>query len=247
MFRKLLIVLLLALLAVPALAQEEGLHRVSFDGFSFAFDDALATNVNIWGYPGDSQDVMPPQVPHTLFSLYSDWPAPGFILESDAAIYVYRTAEFASYPEQANRLAQLQDLIASQMDLAGVEMLPFLPVYPAGQVVRAAAQYVDTPAVQGIRFITAYMQAREPFTSASFLYTFQGISTDGSRYISIVAPLETTLFPAELAAVDPEAFEREFDPYLADSTAALNSAAPDAFAPALSSLDALVASVRFGS
>ena len=245
MFRKMLVSLLLTLLTVPVFAQED--HTVSFDGFSFDFADSLATSVNIWGYPGDSVDVMPPQVPHTLFTLYSGWPMPQSTLESTTAIYVYRTAEFADFEEQSNRLTQLQALIASQSDLSAVEQLPFLPVYPAGQIIRARAQYVETDAVQGIRYVTAYMQAQEPFTSASFIYTFQGISTDGQHYISVIAPLDTGLFPAELSAIDPVAFQNEFNDYLAESLATLNDAAPETFTPSLDSLDALVKSIRFGA
>jgi hypothetical protein len=248
MFRKLFFILLLALFTVPALAQEETTHTASFDGVSFSFDDALATSVNIWGYPGDSVDVMPPQVPHTLFTLYSGWPMPQSTLESTAAIYVYRIAEFADFEEQSNRLAQLQDLIANRSDLTTTENpLPFMPVYPAGQIIRARTQYVETPAVQGISYVTAYMQAQEPFTGASFVYTFQGVSTDGQVYVSLIAPLATDLFPAELSAIDPAEFQAQFETYLAESAVTLNDAAPDAFTPSLDSLTALVESIRFGS
>lgn len=245
MFRKLLLILLLGLLVVPAFAQEDSTHTASFDGVSLAFDNALATSVNIWGYPGDSVDVMPPQVPHTLFTLYSGQPAPQFVLESTAAIYVYPVAEFAAFEEQTNRLNQLQALIADQPDLSAIETLPFLPVYPAGQVIRARARHVETAAVQGISYVTAYMQAREPFTGSSFLYTFQGVSTDGQYYVAVVAPLTTVLFPAELAALDPVAFEQQFDAYLAESAAALDTAAPAEFTPSLDLLDALVNSIQF--
>jgi heat shock protein HslJ len=121
-----------------------------------------------------------------------------------------------------------------------------MPVFPAGQVIRARAQYVETPAVQGISYVTVYRQDASPFLGNEFLYTFQGLSTDGTRYVSAIFPLDTALFPAETPTdFDYEAFIEGINDYFAESIAILNGASPDAFTPSLATLDALIQTFTF--
>jgi hypothetical protein len=126
-------------------------------------------------------------------------------------------------------------------------VLPFMPVFPAAQVMRARARYVDTAAVAGISFVTAYRQDASPFINNEFLYTFQGLSTDGTYYVSAIFRLMTDLFPSELPAdFDYEAFAASLMDYFTDSTALLNDATPEAFSPSLTTVDAVIQSFAFG-
>ncbi len=247
----LFMVVLLASLS-PALAQEATPARIALGAFSFVPDPALGMHVNLVQMTGEEM-IMPPQAPHTEFMLYRELPAPFNFNDAVATIYVYPVEKMAGMPDHAERLAALQALLETRSDLepymAAVETertLPFLPIFPAGQVLRARARTVETPAVSGISFITAYAQAREPFLADQFLYTFQGLSADGRYYVSVLLPLDTALFPAEPDPnFGPLELEADVAGYMQASVAALNAAAPGDFTPALDSLDALVDSFAF--
>lgn len=251
--------LLLALCALPVAAQETTSSTVSFNGFSFSFDSSLATNVNILQNPGDPVEFEAPggpQVKNTEFMLYNEFP-PTSSLESPASIRVYNTADFAGYTFFEERLQQLQTLLSEQPDLTpymtvsenlSENALPFLPVFPAAQVIRARAQYIETAAVTGVAFVTIYSQAPEPFISDVFMYTFQGISTDGQYYVSAIFRLSTDLFPSEPDPnLDYEAFVEGITEYFTESITTLNEAAPEDFTPSLTTLDAVIQSFSFSS
>jgi len=253
-----LFALLLALSVLPALAQDDAAqsHTVSYDGFSFMFDSAFASNVNITQYAGDPAEfgVGFAEVQHTAFTFYDQFPAPESWFDAKGGIRVYNTADFAGYEAYPERLAQLQTLIAEQSDLSqfmigGTESelaLPFLPTLAAAQVIRARAQVVETEDVMGISYISIYQQAQEPFLANSFFYTFQGVSKDGVHYISVLFPVTTTYFPTEIGAdFNMESFQAGFVDYVGESIATLNAAAPEDFTPSLATLDALIATFAF--
>jgi heat shock protein HslJ len=199
-----------------------------------------------------------PEVAHTQFVLYTNPPAPESIFDAPIAIRVYQTADFGPYEFPFQQLQQLETLLAERPDLAqfmavpadnsSPNVLPFMPVLPAAQVIRARAQFVETPALQGVSFVTLYSQGVSPFTAGDFFYTFQGLSADGSHYVSLVARLNTGLFPSEIPAdFDMDAFTATFNDYLNESVATLNAAAPDDFTPSLTALDALAQTFAFTS
>jgi hypothetical protein len=197
-----------------------------------------------------------PQAPYTEFLLYNGTPAPESAFDAMGSVRIYRTVDFAAYPAHQNVLIALQNLLAARPDLAQYMVwqqnmndvaLPFLPIYPAAQVIRAQAQYVDTGVVWGIRFLTTYAQGPMPLVSNSVFYTFQGISVDGTRYVSVIFNLSSSMFPAAVAQ------DFNYDAFMADlswqfngNIATLNAAAPNAFTPWLTTLDALVQSLAIG-
>jgi len=253
-----LFVLILALGAVPTFAQGDPTNTVSFNGFSFSFDPALAANVNITQFAGDPVDLDQPggpQPPYTEFLLYNDLPAPESFFDGAGGIRVYRVADMAGYTEYETRLQALQTLLTDRPDFAQFgptadnpsgTALPFLPVFAAAQVIRARAVYVETPAVLGISYVTAYRQDAYPFLGNEFIYTFQGFTPDGQFYVSAIFRLDTTLFPAEVPAdFDYEAFIENLSTYMEESVATLNAGVPEDFTPSLATLDAIVQSFSF--
>ena len=253
---RLLILLLLALSAFPGLAQNSTTHTVSFDGFSFSYESSLSSTLNIAEIAGDPTDLDQPggpQVAHTQYTLYYNTPpAPENIFDTSATIRVYNTADFAGYEFFEQELQSLQTLLAERPDLttftASTETtqeasLPFVPVYPAAQVLRARANYVDTTSFSGISYLTLYRQDVSPFLAHEFVYTFQGLSNDGSTYVSAVFWTNTSLFPAEMADdFDYEEFSANYEQYVTESVNTLKSAASEDFAPSLASLDTMISS-----
>jgi hypothetical protein len=259
MNRIVFIALALLTLAFPALAQDEtSINTINYNGVSFSYSEAIASNVNISQYAGDPVDLEQPggpEIRHTQFTLYDAFPVPEGIMDSKGAIRVYRVADFEGYEFPTFQLENLQTLLDERPDLADyaritdegnpANTLPFLPVFPAGQVITARAQYVETPAVNGISYITIYRQDVSPFLAGEFIYTFQGISSDGQLYIAAMFPVTAPDFPAEYPAdFDYEAFMANFIPYLNESVAALNNAAPQAFSPSLVDVDAIIQSMQ---
>lgn len=256
--KAILIGLALLLAVTPALAQESTTHTVAFDGFRFSFDEALARNVNISQHVPDPAEDGPwfAEPRYTQFALYNEFPVPESLLDVVGSVRVYRLADLAGYDEDLRRAEQLRALLTERPDLtpymaardnASENTLPFLPVFPAAQIVRARAHYLDAPAVSGISFVTVYSQGIGPLLADEFLWTFQGLSANGEYYVMALFPLHTGLFPQEVGAgYDPDALIARLVEYLNESIATLNAASPSDFSPSLDALDALVSTFAFG-
>jgi heat shock protein HslJ len=263
MKRKLIALTLLLIVGIfPALAQDGTSNSVQFNGFGFNFDSALATSVNISQYAGDAPDLQQPGGPeprYTQFNLYTaGQPVPEAAFDAPVSVRVYSIADITAYPDSMAQVQALQNLVAQRPDLASFMIvnsdntasnaLPYLPVLGAAQVIRARAQFVETPVLKGVSYVTVYRQDVSPFTNNEFHYTFQGVSNDGLYYVSIVAQASAPDFPVEIAGdFDYDAFNAKFNDYLNESVGKLNAAAPDAFSPSLTTLDALAQSFTISS
>lgn len=245
----------------PVMAQATT-SRVAFDGVGLSFDEALGASVDITTVPGQPTDIEQPsgpEPPHLAFTLYGPQSEATKVPKASLApgvVRFYRTADLADYGQASEELAMLNGLLSDRPDLAAYEevapdgsgsALPYLPVMPASQVIRARAQYIDTPALAGVAYVTAFRQDVSPFAASDFWYTFQGLSTDGAWYVAADFVTEAGMFPLKVTAkeadriADPERYVE----YLAQSVAQLDEAAPDAFSPPTASIDALVRSITF--
>lgn len=240
---------------MTSFAEDSTTHSIAYDGFSFTYNTELGQNVNIVHYAGDPvADAVPTfsDAAYTQFLFYNEAPAAEGMFDN-GGIRLYRTADLSAYPFMYDIVTELQTLVDEQPDLApymqisqaALFPLPFLPIATHGQVIRARAEYVETDAVRGISYITAYQAASEPFLSNSFLYTFQGISTDGQYYVSVIFPITVDAFPAETPAdFDMMAFQESLPTYYNDSMTTLNSLESDAIS-SLPFLTELVQSIAF--
>ncbi|HVU14967.1 MAG TPA: META domain-containing protein [Phototrophicaceae bacterium] len=254
-FKVLLVILLLTLGAGAALAQTSPANTVSYNGFSFSLPTSIGTNVNIAQVAGDdpsAQQPGGPAVKHTEFVFYKD-SVPDNILDGVGGIEVYQVADFNGYSDASAQLQNLQNLLAQKPDLSTYMVanadnnsndLPFVPGMPAAQVIRARANYVTTPALKGISYISAYKSDVSPFTADEFIYTFQGLSNDGSLYIVGLFRPTTTLFPATIPDnFDYDSFGQQLQQYMTQSIATLNNGQPTDFTPSLSDFDAIIQSI----
>lgn len=257
-FVVLLGVLIMAMLAILPASAQMSPNTVTFNGFSFSYDSSLTTNVNIVQFPGDALDAAypgGPQPPYTQFTLYNSFPpAPENIYgASTVGITVYRIADTAGYSFYVEQISALQNLLAARPDLApfmvvnmdqglAANTLPYIPILPAAQEIRARIEYVDLGQFSGIWYISSFGQDASPILGNELQFTFQGISADGSTYVSLVAPLNTTLIPEELPAdFDYDAFVATIGDAFNETTMIINSGAATDFTP---SLDVLVNIVR---
>jgi hypothetical protein len=242
------LVLGLSLAAFTTLAQDSEPQRVTEDGFSF--DWLLAQNIRIDRVPADPPEYGPGFAePAFMQFLFSDGlPEPVSIGDAIGGLRVYETANFEDYSEHGARLEALIELLDERPDLDEFEVLhtenmnanalPFIPVYAAGQVIRARTEYIETDDVQGIAYLTVYQEATEPFERA--LWTFQGISTDGDYYVAAIFNVTSDVFPEDTSGF----VVGRFNEYRAKMVRWLNDADPESFEPALPTLEALVESIK---
>lgn len=230
--------------AIGVLAEEETSNTIQYNHIGFTVDASLATNANILNVPADSEMTFPPEPQHTVFRLYNALPVPESLYDSFTVVTVYPIADMDGFEQYQAMAEDLSQLLAERPELSAyTESLAFMPIATHGQVLHTRTQYVETDNVKGISYVTAILAAAEPFLSDSFYYTFQGISTDGNYYISVVTHLTTTLYPAEAEPVELSFYD-EFDQYLVEATDLLNNAPLDAFSPALPSVESLIASLH---
>ena len=203
--------------AGPIVAQDAA-NSVAFDGVAFSFEDVLGSSANITQVPGQQNDVEQPveaDVAHLAFTLYgpraegAKTPKVGV---APGVVRFYRTADLTG-TQSSRQLDELTSLLAERPDLAASmevtddgsgDPLPFMPDIPAAQVIRARAQYVDTPQIAGVSYVTAFRQDISPFASSDFWYTFQGLSADGSWYVAADFVVDASMFPEEVTAKDAE-------------------------------------------
>jgi heat shock protein HslJ len=258
--KAILLVVIVALLALPTLAQQQQTTTttIGYNDFSFSVDPTWAGHIGINRFAGDPTTLEQPGGPeakHIEF-LVSDSVATENMSDATLAIRLYHVADFGAYKTQQATFEQLQNLLNTQPELSmfttpmmedGSNTLPFLPIMPASQVVRSQVRYLKTDAVHGITYVTAYRQDAAPFMSHDFYYTFQGISTDGVYYVSVVGRPITALFPMEIGEdFDYETFTAGFAEYMNQSIATLNAGLETDFSPSLSAFDAVVMSFNFG-
>lgn len=238
-------------------------NTLAFNNISFQFDANLAENVSVVQVAGEDPSLEQPggpEVPHTQFVFYDGLTPPPNTFESIGVLRVYETANLADYEFAQNQLTLLTTLLADNPDLATYEttnavedagsvFLPFLPIVPAGQIIRAQTNYVTTASWSGISYITVFRQDVSPFTSNEFIYTLQALSNDGQYYVAAqfrsAAP--TDLFPEEIPSdFDYDDFDANFEAYLEESIASLDTADLDSFTPSLALLNTFFNTISLG-
>lgn len=259
---------LAALFTLPALAQDSSseLATISYNGITFSYDPALGAVL-----PQTFEEV--PASADEMISMY--WPAhTSFtfmpttegetLMNADLypTLTIYKTDDIAAYNDEfyTYQLQSLTSLLegGGAGDFSAYERvpaddsnvtLPYLPPYPAGQVIRAHAEYLPMTDGNGIRYLASYAFDVSPVTDDRIIYTYQGathlFSGNGtSYYVAFTYPVTTGVLPAEIPSdLDYNAFS---DNYVAEMNAVIqtiNNADPNTFSPSIATLDALVQSI----
>ncbi len=265
----LLFIVLTALFVMPTLAQDNPstLATVSYAGISFSYDPSLGAVL--------PQTVA--EVPTSADSLPGDsWPAHiafSFIngKEGDTVLnpdyypqlIIYKTDDIVAYKDAffTNALQNLNGLIEAggAGDFSKYEQvpaddtnlnLPYLPPVPAGQVMRAQAEYLPVTDGMGIRYLTSFASDVSPLTDDRILYTYQGATSQfkGDKpgyYIAFTYPIKTGVLPTELRAdFDYNAFSNNYVKEMNAAIQKINTADPNSFDPTLAQLDQLVKSIK---
>jgi hypothetical protein len=145
------------------------------------------------------------------------------------------------------QIKRLQKLLAERPEQPGLP-LPLLP--PLGDEAPEPTiqlKYLDFESGSGIRFITRYTQGTRPCNNEEIFYTFQGLTKDGRYYITLFHPISTWALPDNADTMASEEIEKitaNYAAYQQQLQEKLDGLGPADFTPALSSLDAMVASLQ---
>ena len=227
--------------------------RIEYEGISFAFDSALADSVAVADYPAVNDDVQIPSPAFTEFTFDGYMAGDYLMVAPMPRIDVYAIEGFGDFPAFIAQLDELTRLLAERPDLnqyvatdfadLTALALPFLPTLPAAQVFRVLPQYIEVDGIRGIRYLVYFSQAPNPIEEGEVFYTFQGITSDGQHYVSLMLPVDTNAITLEAPTVDVEDFAAAYQQYLQDVVGAINATGGEGFSPSLRTLDALAQSV----
>lgn len=265
----LLLIALAALFVIPTLAQDtqSTLATVSYAGISFSYDPSLgavlpqtiaekpaATD----SLPGDSWPA------HVAFSFINGKEGEQ-VLSPDyyPQLIIYKTDDLAAYKDEffTYALQKLNGLIegGGAGDFSSYEQvqnddknidLPYLPPVPAGQVMRAQAEYLPVTDGVGVRYLTSFASDVSPLTDDRILYTYQGATSQfkGDKpgyYIAFTYPIKTGVLPSELPSdFDYNAFSNNYVNEMNAAIQKINAVDPNGFDPTLTKLDELVKSIK---
>jgi hypothetical protein len=192
---------------------------------------------------------------HRLIT-FQGYPLAGKFFEPE--VRVYPLADYTAMLDNVDdTVANLQALITSQTADPATS-IPFLPGFPAAQLFRAQVKFVNFANGQGVRFLTEYGQYSAPVNNNDLFYTYQGVTTDGAYWVSIIFPVnaaylqssleDPTLPPSDVSMPDYTAAQAgDIQAYYTEMNALLNSTADNQFTPGLDCLDQFVQTISIGN
>lgn len=163
-------------------------------------------------------------------SIYiNDYFKPGKL---DPEITVYSMNALSSVNSEiytiATNLANLLNQINSSGGTVSVTTpVPFLPYQEKTQLIAVLPSIVTFTSGTGLRIITAYGDSGTSVSNDNLVYTVQGITLDGSKYLSAVIPITNSQITGPIDAAT-------FD---------WNSLPAESWSPSLSVLDAYIQSI----
>ncbi|MBI4674245.1 MAG: copper resistance protein NlpE N-terminal domain-containing protein [Chloroflexi bacterium] len=227
-------------------------NQANYAGVSFSFDTMLAQSAQGATLPAVPADNNAPALgggaPARIRFLFDNAQAQDFFDPRLPQVYVYSVADLKNLdPSVAKNVESLQKILADKQVAPG-QTIPVFPIIPASQVFRTQVHLLDFVNGSGVSFVTYYAQDASPATADRIFYTFQGITLDGEWYVAAYWDVTTPALPADANAAQnvlpPTADAKQFEQYLAQTVATLDSLPPAGFAPNLTLLNNMVQSIN---
>ena len=231
---------------------------VNFAGASFTIPAGLASQarselVPAKAFNGDSP--FEPGNPASVKFSLDGYPLTGKFFEPNITIM---PADLYGriYNQSKDTFAAMRDLLNTGTPKG--PSVPFLPVFNAAQVFRAQFKMLPSLAGKGYRFVTKYAQDASPVTNSATFYTYQGLSSDGQYFITVIMPVTSVILPETIDGVTPPGgvaapaltdpdYGNKYSGYITQLTAALDGLASDKYTPNLDQLDAMVSSISLNT
>jgi hypothetical protein len=217
---------------------------VEFNGISFCYDPVIAQGTTTLIEPAISSPDDPwfnaPQIEQIDFNGY----VTGEKFHSPR-IMVFSVSEYQALNENASAsISELQQYISNKPNIPA-DAIPFLPRWNAAQLFKVIPAFVNFQNGQGIRFLAEYGQYAAPVNNTDLFYTFQGITSDGQYYVSVILPVTHPSLPPDpnVEAALQEQLYDDYQGYLADIIPTLSAQPLSSYTPDLSLLDAMIQSM----
>lgn len=213
---------------------------IIYEGVSFAFDESLAISVNAEIVPGEGEPDNPWSKPDYIRFIFNGYPLSGSYLDPQILVFpveAYRTVN----PFVGEQLTAFQTLLEEQP--SDPENIMVYHFFNAAQYFMAQEAYLSFQNGRGIRYITQYGQDAYPVGYPNMFYTFQGLTNDGSYYVSAILPLSHPSLPDPDAVPLDQGFYDRFQTYLEETKIQLNEQPAESFVPSLINLDAVIESL----
>ncbi len=152
----------------------------------------------------------------------------------------------------ANNIQALKDLLGQKPEPVPTSSMPILPYEEVMGVtdIQMQGKYLDITMGAGVRFVSRFSQGPNPVTrdNPPLFYTFQGFSRDGLYLITFFNPVTSEALPSSEEVTAEEMQQLESDPqaYLDAKTTELNELPASDWQPNLETLDAMIASLKYG-
>jgi len=213
---------------------------VVFQCLNFSYPNALASAVNGEVVSAQIDPENPWSYPEHYLFLFAGYPLGDTYHEP--ALRVYPADEFRAVNVLvSDRLDNLDAVLANQPPDPEVGVAHF---FNAGQFVKAQEAYLDFGSGSGVRFISQYGQAASPIGWPHLFYTYQGLTADGSYYVSAILPVSHPSLPHPDDVTMDQEFYDDFMNYAAQTSAQLDGEPADSFNPSLLLLDEMVSSLQ---
>ena len=218
--------------------------NTDYEGVFFYLDPGIAVNsrINILSESSGSDlpvwDIYPE---HTIVTL-EGYTTPHS--RHKPQIYIFPVAAYEAINPQADEvIAQVKRLLEEKPG-APPDIIPFLPMMNAGQLIRAQYSYLRFENGEGVRFVTQYGQDVYPINNESLFYAFIGLTADQQLVVSAILPVNHLSLPDPETLQLDDNFYNNFTSYVKGVEAQLNTESPSSFQPDLALLDSLIASLR---
>lgn len=240
----------------PTPVPTPGDTRYDLDGISFVVPACMALRPVVETIPAAILD--PNGGPMMYYPAhrqvtYGSYPLHGKFFEP--LLRVFPVAEFEPMSDMsADRIARMREVLKDQT-IEPKNTIPLLPGYNAAQVFHAQVKFIDFRSGKGVRWLTELAQYSAPVNNRDLFYSYQGMTSDGKYWISVMLPVNTAYLQETWDSIEvpvgglmqPSAtdFNREdkLKTYYALMLLMLNNTPDDAYTPALNCLDGLVSSI----
>ncbi len=235
---------------------------VSFDRLSLVLPTGVATNGGgtlVAKAEGDAVapwDVAPA---HVQFKLE------GYALQGKVhqpQIYVYPAEAYAQVQQRGTAAQSLERLRAVLARNAGepvtAQELPAVPFFNEAQAFAANVKVVAFQNGRGVRMLTQYAQGPVPVNNHELIYHVEGLTSDGQYYVIAILPVTAPGLPEDaqpgtpvpaggVAMPDLTGTNPDLPGYYTQVQHMLEGLPPEAFAPNLDQLDALIGSITIAA
>ena len=221
---------------------------IIYEGVSFSFDRSIARGIFTATIP--EQNLGDDYMPGMNFPTHFEFTFESYAVNDPfhtPIIRVYPVDEYrAISPYVSDSIDDLVRVLDNQAPIGMMSGMPFLPIFPAAQFFAAQVEYFDFQNGRGVRYLTMYGQGLSPVDNRNLFYTYQGITNDGSYYVSAILPVSHTALPdnGDDEVDDWEALAENWETYISEITQWLDLQEHASFTPNLSMLDLMMASFQ---